>query len=167
MLPLVNVFVNEVGCDPCAQSPRGLPTVAPDSRLVLVILAANSACKLMATLHCCVSRRSPGSAHRRYAGAAPASPPVAGRRDDSAQRLHIKFGISRRRVARALAGRPEGPLASTHPTGKRKNSSGTGRRFDSIWLTGHWTVQHISHLYDDGIAAGSDHALVITDLATA
>ena len=53
-----------------------------------------------------------GSAHRRYAGAAPASPPVAGRRDDSAQRLHIKFRISRRRVARALAGRPEGSLAA-------------------------------------------------------
>ena len=38
---------------------------------------------------------------------------------------------------------------------------------DSIWLTGHWTVQHISHLYDDGVATGSDHALVVTDLATA
>jgi hypothetical protein len=71
------------------------------------------------------------------------------------------------RGARALAGHPEGPLAITHPTSKRKNSSGTGRRLDSIWLTGHWTVQHISHLYDDGIAAGSDRALVVTDLATA
>lgn len=66
----------------------------------------------------------------------------------------------------ALAGHPEGPLAITHRTGKRRNSSGTGRRFDPIRLTGHWTVQHISHLHD-GIAAGSDHALVITDLATA
>jgi hypothetical protein len=28
----------------------------------------------------------------------------------------------------------------------------------------HWTVQHISHLYDEGIAAGSDHALVVADL---
>jgi hypothetical protein len=27
-----------------------------------------------------------------------------------------------------------------------------------------WTVQHISHLYDEGIAAGSDHALVVADL---
>jgi hypothetical protein len=29
----------------------------------------------------------------------------------------------------------------------------------------HWTVQHISHLYDEGIAASSDHhALVVADL---
>ena len=69
--------------------------------------------------------------------------------------------------AAVLAGRPEGPLAITHRTGKRKNSSGTGRRFDSIWLTGHWTVQHISRRYDEGVAAGSDHALVVADLATA
>ncbi len=34
--------------------------------------------------------------------------------------------------AAALAGRPEGPLAITHRTGKRKNSPATGRRFDSI-----------------------------------
>ena len=67
--------------------------------------------------------------------------------------------------ATALVGRPEGPLAVTHRTGKRKNSPGTGRRFDAIWLTRHWTVQHISHLYDEGIAAGSDHAVVVADLA--
>ncbi len=68
LLPLVNVFVNEVGGDPCAQSPRGLLTGTPDSRLVLVILAANLACKLVATLNNCVSRRSPGSAHRPLCG---------------------------------------------------------------------------------------------------
>jgi hypothetical protein len=44
---------------------------------------------------------------------------------------------------------------------------GTGRRFDSIWLTAHWIVDHTSHLYDEAIAAGSDHALVIADLAAA
>jgi hypothetical protein len=35
-----------------------------------------------------------------------------------------------------------------------------------IWLTAHWTVQHIDHLYDDAIAAGSDHAPVVVDLVT-
>jgi hypothetical protein len=66
--------------------------------------------------------------------------------------------------AAILANRPQGPVAITHRTGKRKNSPGTGRRFDSIWLTEHWTVQHISHLYDEGIAAGSYHAVVVADL---
>lgn len=66
--------------------------------------------------------------------------------------------------AAALADRPAGPLAITHRPGRRRNSPGTGRLFDSIWLTAHWTVQHISHLYDEGIAAGSDHALVVADL---
>lgn len=36
----------------------------------------------------------------------------------------------------AAADRPLGPLAITHRTGKRKDSHGTGRRFDSIWITG-------------------------------
>ncbi len=74
LLPLVNVFVNEVGGDPCAQSPRGLLTGTPDSRLVLVILAANLACKLVATLNNCVSRRSPGSAHRPLCGRSSGKP---------------------------------------------------------------------------------------------
>jgi hypothetical protein len=63
--------------------------------------------------------------------------------------------------AAALATDPPGPLAITHRTGRRRDSPGTGRRFDSIWLTGHWTVRHIRHLYDEGIAAGSDHAVVV------
>jgi hypothetical protein len=46
-------------------------------------------------------------------------------------------------------------------------SPGTGRRFDSIWVTGHLVVQHIAHLYDEAIAAGSDHAIVVADLADA
>lgn len=58
-----------------------------------------------------------------------------------------------------------GPLAINHRTGKRRNSPGTGRRFDSIWITGHWIVPHIAHLYNEGIAAGSDHAAVVADLA--
>jgi hypothetical protein len=66
-----------------------------------------------------------------------------------------------------FADSPLGPLAITHRTGRRKDSPGTGRRFDSIWITCHWTVQHIEHLYDEGIAAGSDHAVVVADLLTA
>jgi exonuclease III len=58
-------------------------------------------------------------------------------------------------------------MAITHRTGKRRNSPGTGWRFDSIWITGHWVVQRIAHLYDEAIAAGSDHAIVVADLAGA
>jgi hypothetical protein len=66
--------------------------------------------------------------------------------------------------AAALAQRPLGPLAVTHRTGKRRGSPGTGRRFDSIWMSRHWTVSRIDHLYDEGIAAGSDHAVIVADL---
>ena len=70
--------------------------------------------------------------------------------------------------AAAVADHPSGPLAITHRTGRRKDGwPGTGRRFDSIWITRHWTVLHISHLYDEGIAAGSDHAVIVADLARA
>lgn len=39
--------------------------------------------------------------------------------------------------AAIVADRPRGPLAITHRTGKRRSSPGTGRHFDSIWLTEH------------------------------
>ena len=58
----------------------------------------------------------------------------------------------------------EVPLAITHRVGKKKNSPDTGRRFDSVWVSRHWVVRHIEHLYEKGIAAGSDHAPVIVDL---
>jgi endonuclease/exonuclease/phosphatase family metal-dependent hydrolase len=65
---------------------------------------------------------------------------------------------------RLAASAPLGPLAITHRTGRRKDSPGTGRRFDCIWLSHHWSVQRIDHLYDGGIAASSDHAVVVADL---
>ena len=59
---------------------------------------------------------------------------------------------------------PSGPLAGTYRTGKSSKSPGSWMRYDSIWVTRHWAVQHIDHLYDDAKAAGSDHAVVIADL---
>ncbi|MGI5324863.1 hypothetical protein [Actinomadura nitritigenes] len=59
---------------------------------------------------------------------------------------------------------PHGPLAITHRTGRRKKYAGTGRRFDSVWISHHWKVRKIQHLYDEGLAAGSDHAPVVVDL---
>jgi endonuclease/exonuclease/phosphatase (EEP) superfamily protein YafD len=57
-----------------------------------------------------------------------------------------------------------GPLAVTHRTGPRKDSPGTERRYDSVWISRHWRVRQAAHLYDRGIAAGSDHAPVVVDL---
>src|SRR6516164_4469945 len=65
---------------------------------------------------------------------------------------------------RLRANHPSGPLAMTHRTGRRKDSPGNPRRFDSVWVSRHWVVRHIEHLYDEGIAAGSDHAPVMVDL---
>lgn len=65
---------------------------------------------------------------------------------------------------RLQAIQPSGPLAITHRTGRRKDSPGNPRRFDSVWVSRHWVVRHIEHLYDEGIAAGSDHAPVVVDL---
>jgi hypothetical protein len=67
----------------------------------------------------------------------------------------------------ALSAPPLGPLAVTHRTGKRENSPGTPRRFDCLWITDEWTVKRIDHLYADAIAAGSDHAIVMAELAPA
>lgn len=68
------------------------------------------------------------------------------------------------RAAAVAAARPRGPLAITHYTGKRKNSPGIARRFDAIWATSHWKINGIDHLYDAAVQAGSDHAIVLTDL---
>jgi hypothetical protein len=65
---------------------------------------------------------------------------------------------------RLRANQPSGPLAITHRTGRRKNSPGNPRRFDSVWVSRHWVVRHIEHLYEEGLEAGSDHAPVMVDL---
>jgi hypothetical protein len=59
---------------------------------------------------------------------------------------------------------PDGPLAVSHRTGKRRTSPGTARRFDSIWVSDHFEVHAVAYPYDDSVAAGSDHAAVIADL---
>src|SRR5699024_3889015 len=69
-----------------------------------------------------------------------------------------------RETERIRRERPNGPLAITHYTGKRRNSPGIPRRYDALWLSEQLTVERIDHCYDEAIEAGSDHALVIADL---
>jgi endonuclease/exonuclease/phosphatase (EEP) superfamily protein YafD len=68
-------------------------------------------------------------------------------------------------LSKLQADRPEGPLAVSYRTGKRKAHPGTDRRFDSIWVSNHFAVDAIAYPYDASIAAGSDHAAVVADLS--
>jgi endonuclease/exonuclease/phosphatase (EEP) superfamily protein YafD len=79
--------------------------------------------------------------------------------DDALRRWLGPDGMDRLR-----ASKPFGPLAVTHRTGKRKNSPGTDRRYDSVWVSRHWAVRKVEHLYDKSTAVGSDHAAVLVDL---
>jgi endonuclease/exonuclease/phosphatase family metal-dependent hydrolase len=56
--------------------------------------------------------------------------------------------------------RPQGPLATTHVL-----RGGSPMRYDQIWFTEHFTVHAVQHLYTEARTAGSDHALVIADVA--
>ena len=65
--------------------------------------------------------------------------------------------------ARATNLHPDGPLAISHYTGKRKTHVGTPRRFDSIWVTPDFTVRDVQYLSHE-IGRLSDHAPVVADL---
>ena len=65
-------------------------------------------------------------------------------------------------AALAVNGRRATRCHPSHRTAE--NAHGTGLRFDSVWISSHWTVRHIEHLYDGVIAAGSDHAVVVADV---
>lgn len=60
---------------------------------------------------------------------------------------------------------PDGPLAVSHRTGKRKEFEGNARRYDSVWVSSHYDVDKVEYLYEESIAAGSDHSLVLADLS--
>jgi endonuclease/exonuclease/phosphatase family metal-dependent hydrolase len=81
---------------------------------------------------------------------------------EDALRCWLKFHPGE--MDRLRSRNPSGPLAITHRTGRRKNSPGTGRRYDSVWISHHWIVRNVEHLYEAGIEAGSDHAPVVVDL---
>jgi hypothetical protein len=39
--------------------------------------------------------------------------------------------------------------------------------FDSIWITNHWRFRCMDHLYDEGVAVDSDHAVILADFVIA
>lgn len=56
--------------------------------------------------------------------------------------------------------RPEGPLRVSYKTRPDKPY-----RYDAIWITPDFGVDGIEYRYDEAIAAGTDHALVVADLS--
>ena len=82
---------------------------------------------------------------------------------EDALRRWLAFPSSRDERDRLGAG-PTGPLATTYWTVKGKNLPGTERRYDSVWVSRHWAVRKVEHLYERSVAAGSDHAAVLVEL---
>jgi endonuclease/exonuclease/phosphatase family metal-dependent hydrolase len=59
--------------------------------------------------------------------------------------------------AKVIAERPDGPLAMSHCAANRPV------RYDHVWATADLSVARVEYLYEEAVAAGSDHALVVVD----
>jgi endonuclease/exonuclease/phosphatase family metal-dependent hydrolase len=64
--------------------------------------------------------------------------------------------------ARIAASRPSGPLAISHIRGNKRKR--TECRYDFIYHSPGIRVEGISYLYEEALAAGSDHAVVTAEL---
>lgn len=85
-------------------------------------------------------------------------PPIHSLRDV----LRVYFMTHPRELARAVAARPNGPLAVSHVRGNSRKM--TDCRYDFIYATPNVEVEAVSYVFDDTIKAVSDHALVVADL---
>lgn len=84
--------------------------------------------------------------------------PDAGHGLDDVLRRHLKRHPGE--LERIRATRPGGPLAVSHRV------RGRSVRYDQIWASPDLEVLDVCYLYDEAVAAGSDHALVLADLGT-
>lgn len=81
---------------------------------------------------------------------------------NDAYRLHLNN--NKQLLEEIITERPNGPLAVSHRTGKRRESIGNPRRYDAVWMSDHYEVSNVIYPYDESVAAGSDHSLVVADL---
>jgi hypothetical protein len=81
---------------------------------------------------------------------------------DDALRVALANDPERMRSIRDLS--PNGPLDVSYRTRRRDGQSSTPWRFDGIWISKGLTVVSVDYLYDRGLAAGSDHAVVLVEL---
>jgi hypothetical protein len=76
--------------------------------------------------------------------------------------LRTYLGAHPEELAAISAARPEGPLHVSYCTDKH----GKNRfRYDAIWLSPHFEVSSVVYRYEEALAAGTDHALVVVDAA--
>ena len=61
--------------------------------------------------------------------------------------------------------RPDGPLATSYVTRRRRGRPDTIWRYDAIWASNHFDIVEVAYHYERSITAGSDHALVTADLS--
>ncbi len=61
-----------------------------------------------------------------------------------------------------LEKRPEGPLAVSHIRGNKQKY--TPSRYDFIYATPDIKIINVQYLFDEALAVGSDHALVLAEL---
>jgi hypothetical protein len=74
-------------------------------------------------------------------------------------RLQVLRGSTRRSASR---------VPNFLQTAERGANTGHGRnprRYDAIWANPHFRVGNVEYLYEQGVAAGTDHALVVADLS--
>jgi hypothetical protein len=57
---------------------------------------------------------------------------------------------------------PDGPLATSYVSGDGRGASPC--RYDHVLVSPDFEVDDVRHLYDEALAAGSDHALVLAEL---
>lgn len=82
--------------------------------------------------------------------------PVHGLRDA----LRTFLGARPDELQAIRAARPDGPLALSYCKGERDDQR---CRYDAVWLSDHFEVDSVEYLYEESVAAGTDHALVLVD----
>ncbi len=87
--------------------------------------------------------------------------PRGDRKHDLADVWRTFLGTHEEQAEAIRAASPDGPLATTHYTGRGLNRE--PRRYDHLWATDDFRVLDVKHM-EEGFAAGSDHALVVARL---
>lgn len=72
--------------------------------------------------------------------------------------LRRHFDRHPEQLDRIRAERPAGPLAVSH------RHAGRPVRYDHVWASPELDVREVRYLYDEAVATGSDHALVLVEL---
>jgi hypothetical protein len=78
--------------------------------------------------------------------------------------LRVALANDSARMRAIVDVRPHGPLEVSYRTRRRNGQPSTPWRFDSIWISKGLRVVSLDYLYERGLAAGSDHAVVLAEL---